>query len=67
MRETRPRMCECVSEQKQKARFDEAGLLVYLRRISDQCLKCRMPVKIMAMSFSSAAAITSSSRIEPPG
>ena len=32
-----------------------------------QCRKCRMPVKTIAMPRSSAAAMTSSSRIEPPG
>ncbi len=32
-----------------------------------QCLKWRMPVNTIAMPCSSAAAITSSSRIEPPG
>ena len=32
-----------------------------------QWRKCRLPVKTMAMPRSSAAAITSSSRIEPPG
>jgi hypothetical protein len=32
-----------------------------------QCRKCRIPVKIMAMSRSFAAAMTSSSRTEPPG
>src|SRR3978361_866417 len=32
-----------------------------------QCLKWRMPVNSIAMSDSSAAAITSSSRTEPPG
>src|SRR5690606_13319067 len=34
---------------------------------SDQCLKCRIPVNTIAMPCSSAAAITSSSRTEPPG
>ena len=33
----------------------------------DQCRKWRTPVKTMARPFSSAAAITSSSRMEPPG
>ena len=32
-----------------------------------QCRKCRIPVKTMAMPSLSAAAITSSSRTEPPG
>src|SRR5262249_7096774 len=32
-----------------------------------QCLKCRVPVNTMAMPWSSAALITSSSRTEPPG
>ncbi len=32
-----------------------------------QCRKTRTPVKAMAMPRSSAAAMTSSSRIEPPG
>ena len=32
-----------------------------------QCRKCRMPVKTMARPAASAAAITSSSRIDPPG
>src|SRR5690606_31769408 len=32
-----------------------------------QCLKCLTPVNTIAMSCSSAAAITSASRIEPPG
>ena len=32
-----------------------------------QCLKCRIPVKTIARPASSAAAITSSSRTEPPG
>src|SRR6476620_5538192 len=32
-----------------------------------QCRKWRTPVKTMARPFSSAAAITSASRIEPPG
>ena len=36
-----------------------------VRRV--QCLKCRMPVKSMARFASSAAAMTSASRIEPPG
>ena len=35
--------------------------------LSVQWRKCRTPVKTMAMSASSAAAITSSSRMEPPG
>ena len=34
---------------------------------SAQCRKCRIPVKTIASPASSAAAITSSSRIEPPG
>jgi len=33
----------------------------------DQCLKCREPVKTMAIPRSSAAAMTSASRTEPPG
>src|SRR5690606_10971580 len=33
-------------------------------RISAQCLKCRTPVNTIAMSFASAAAITSASRME---
>src|SRR5690606_7954637 len=33
----------------------------------DQCLKCRLPVKIIAMPRSSAAAMTSASRMAPPG
>ena len=37
-----------------------------LHRIG-QCRNTRVPVKAMAIPFSSAAAITSSSRIEPPG
>ena len=37
------------------------------RSAAPQCRKWRMPVKTMAMPRSSAAAITSSSRIEPPG
>src|SRR5690606_22345117 len=37
------------------------------RLVSAQCLKCRVPVKIMASPRSSAAAMTSSSRSEPPG
>ena len=32
-----------------------------------QCLKCRRPVNTIAIPCSSAAAITSASRIEPPG
>ena len=32
-----------------------------------QCLKCREPVKTMAIPRSSAAAMTSASRTEPPG
>ncbi len=32
-----------------------------------ECLKCRMPVNTIAMPCSSAAAMTSSSRFEPPG
>jgi len=32
-----------------------------------QCLKCRMPVNTMASFSLSAAAITSSSRTDPPG
>jgi hypothetical protein len=36
-------------------------------RCPAQWRKCRMPVKTMAMPASSAAAITSSSRIDPPG
>src|SRR5207302_9101943 len=32
-----------------------------------QCLKCRVPVNTMAMPWSLAALITSSSRTEPPG
>ncbi len=35
--------------------------------VKNQCLKCRIPVNTIAISFSSAAAITSSSRIDPPG
>ena len=34
---------------------------------ADQCLKCRIPVNTIASPASFAAAITSSSRIEPPG
>ena len=34
---------------------------------TDQCRKWRMPVNTMAMPASFAAAITSSSRMEPPG
>ena len=34
---------------------------------SPQCRKCRVPVNTIATSCSSAARITSSSRIEPPG
>jgi hypothetical protein len=34
---------------------------------SAQCLKCRIPVKTIASPSLSAAAITSSSRTEPPG
>ena len=37
------------------------------RLINAQCRKCRTPVKIIAMLRSSAAAMTSSSRTEPPG
>jgi len=33
----------------------------------DQCLKCRIPVMIMAMPCSFAASITSSSLRDPPG
>ena len=36
-------------------------------RFGAQCRKWRMPVKTMARPFSSAASITSLSRIEPPG
>lgn len=32
-----------------------------------QCLKCLMPVKTIAILFSSAALMHSSSRMEPPG
>jgi thioredoxin 1 len=35
--------------------------------IPAQCRKCRVPVTTIAMPWSSAALITSSSRIEPPG
>jgi hypothetical protein len=35
--------------------------------IQPQCRKCRTPVMTMAMLCSSAAAMTSSSRTEPPG
>ena len=35
--------------------------------IRDQCLKCRLPVKTMASPCSSAAAMTSASRTDPPG
>ena len=35
--------------------------------IAHQCRKCRMPVNTIAMSCSSAAAMTSASRLEPPG
>ncbi len=35
--------------------------------LRDQCLKCLVPVKSMAMPYSSAAAMTSASRREPPG
>jgi hypothetical protein len=34
---------------------------------NDQCRKCRRPVNTIARPYSSAAAITSASRIEPPG
>jgi hypothetical protein len=34
---------------------------------NSQCLKCLMPVKTIARLCSSAAAITSSSRTDPPG
>src|SRR5262249_12592648 len=37
------------------------------RRTRDQCRKCRTPVNTIATPRSSAAAITSESRIEPPG
>jgi hypothetical protein len=36
-------------------------------RIKNQCLKCRMPVKIIVASASSQAATESASRIDPPG
>lgn len=36
-------------------------------RKTHQCRKCRIPVKTIARPASSAAAITSSSRIDPPG
>src|SRR5206468_10003397 len=36
-------------------------------RSAHQCLKCLSPVNTMAMPCSSAAAMTSSSRMEPPG
>ena len=35
--------------------------------LAAQCLKCLMPVNTIAKLYSSAAAITSSSRFEPPG
>ena len=38
-----------------------------LLKIMIQCLKWRKPVKTMAMSKRSAAAITSGSALEPPG
>jgi hypothetical protein len=37
------------------------------RRYFYQCRKWRIPVKTMARPAASAAAITSSSRIDPPG
>ena len=38
-----------------------------MRVLVAQCLKCLTPVNTMAMPWSSAALMTSSSRIEPPG
>ena len=35
--------------------------------VTSQCRKCRMPVKTIATSASSATAITSASRTDPPG
>lgn len=37
------------------------------QRPAAQCLKCRIPVNTIATSCALAAAMTSSSRIEPPG
>ena len=37
------------------------------RALENQCLKCRIPVKTMARPASSAAAMTSASRMDPPG
>jgi hypothetical protein len=49
-------------------RSSNSQLSIYARGIVDsQCLKCRLPVKTMAIPRLSAAAMTSSSFFEPPG
>ena len=67
-------VCEWPQESLQSSPNDEAenGETAGARcsgppRNAHQCRKCRTPVMIMAMLCSSAAAMTSSSRIEPPG
>ena len=58
-------MTGCASTRRQPP--GSSRLAVRRRVPLHQCRKCRTPVKTMAMPCSSAAAITSSSRIEPPG
>ena len=51
------------------SKFDQSKkkLIILNKNFSFQCLKCLIPVKAIARLASSAAFITSSSRIEPPG
>ena len=47
--------------------FARTSFLPALPATNNQCRKCRIPVNTIAIPCSSAAAITSSSRMEPPG
>ena len=54
-------------EQNEQTQKEGQRVIGQVRNSANQWRKCRMPVKTIASPASSAAAITSASRIEPPG
>ena len=56
-----------IGSRPQTRQLARRGMMMRKKKVWAQCRKCLTPVSTMAMPASSAALMTSSSRIDPPG